>query len=123
MAGRQRKPMSDKQRAASNLGKGWQGQGGSSSGTRYLESCRRRAHAVKNKREFGQLTIETLIYVGCEHRLVTMRLGAIKSLEAGDSKRHLSALRAIERCETATQPVRTAAHQAGNVVQARMDAK
>jgi len=78
---------------------------------------------VTNKREFGQLNVETLVYVACEHRLVTMRLGAIKSLEAGDTKRHLSALRSVEKCESAGQPVRLAAHQAANVVQARIEAK
>ncbi len=101
----------------------WAGKGGSESGARYLEACRRRAVTVKSRREFGQLTIETLAAVACEHRLTTMRLGAIKSLEAGDTKRHLAALRKIERCETAPPSVRTAAHQAGNVVQARIEAR
>ncbi len=124
MAGRQRKPMKPGEGQQPNRGTGpWKGQGAASSGARYLESCRRRAIAVKSKREFGQLNVETLVYVACEHRLVTMRLGAIKSLEAGDTKRHLSALRSIERCEAAGPAVRTAAYQAANVVQARMEAK
>lgn len=123
MARRERKPMEPGQRARGNTGRTWQGQGGSTSGARYLESCKRRAMAVKSKREFGQLNIETLTFVGCEHWLVTMRLGAIKSLEAGDTKRHVSALRQIEKFEAAGPTVRTAAYQAANVVQARLDAK
>ncbi len=124
MPRRERKPMKPGEGKQPNRGTGpWAGQGAQTSGARYLESCRRRAVGVTNKREFGQLNVETLVYVACEHRLVTMRLGAIKSLEAGDTKRHLSALRSIERCEAAGPSVRTAAHQAGNVVQARIEAK
>lgn len=124
MPRRQRKPMEPGQGPRPNRGSGpWQAKGDASSGARYLASCHRRAMGVTNKREFGQLNVETLVYVACEHRLVTMRLGAIKSLEAGDTKRHLSALRSIEKCEPAGQPVRLAAHQAANVVQARIEAK
>lgn len=123
MAGRQRKPKRPGSQPADGAGRTWQASGGSASGARYLQSCRRRALAVQSRREFGQLNAETLVYVACEHRLMTMRLGAVKSLQAGDSKRQLSALKAIERCEGAGQSVRIAAHQAANVVQARIEAK
>ncbi|MCE5191330.1 MAG: hypothetical protein LLG08_06180 [Actinomycetia bacterium] len=123
MAGKQRKPKRPGSQPADGAGRTRQASGGSASGARYVQSCRRRALAVQNRREFGQLNAETLMYVACEHRLTTIRLGAVKSLEAGDSKRQLSALRAIERCEGAGQPVRVAARQAANVVQARLEAK
>ncbi len=78
--------------------------------------------AVKSKREFGQLSIDTLVYVAREHRLTTIRLGAVKALEAGDTRKHLAALRSIERTPEAGPPTRAAAHQAGDIVQARLDA-
>lgn len=96
---------------------------GRTSGERYVEQCRRRAMAVKSKREFGQLTLDTLVYVALEHRLTTIRLGAVKALEAGDTRKHLAALRTIERTPSAGPPTRAAAHQAADIVQARLDAQ
>ncbi len=92
-------------------------------GAQYVAQCKRRAMAVKSKREFGQLSIDTLVYVAREHRLRTIRLGAVKALEAGDTRKHLAALRSIERTPEAGPPVRAAAHQAGDIVQARLDAQ
>jgi|GEM_PF-3978730 len=95
---------------------------GRSSGERYVEQCRRRAMAVRSKREFGQLSLDTLVYVALEHRLTTIRLGAVKALEAGDTRKHLAALRTIERTPSAGPPTRAAAHQAADIVEARLNA-
>lgn len=124
MAGR---PGNDKKRGPRSsewvAGQGGGAPKGRNAGAQYVEQCRRRAMAVKSKREFGQLTIDTLVYVAREHRLTTMRLGAIKALQAGDTRKHLAALRSIERTPEAGPPVRAAAHQAADLVQARLDEK
>ncbi|MDO9556085.1 MAG: hypothetical protein Q7J82_00675 [Coriobacteriia bacterium] len=104
-------------------GQGHDAPKGHTAGGQYVQQCRRRAMAVKSKREFGQLSIDTLVYVAREHRLTTMRLGAVKALEAGDTRKHLAALRSIERTPEAGPPTRAAAHQAADLVQARLEAE
>lgn len=104
-------------------GQGADGPKSRTAGGQYVEQCRRRAKAVKSKKEFGQLSIDTLVYVVREHRLTTMRLGAVRALGAGDTRKHLAALRAIERAPEAGPPARAAAHQAAEIVQARLDEK
>lgn len=93
------------------------------SAAEYEEQCRRQAIAQRSKREFGRLPMDVLVFVALEHRLVTMRLGAVKALEKGNSRKHLSALLTIESTPSAGGPVRAAAHQSAEVVRARLDAR